>query len=130
MIDVIRPNDLIEKYKLHKVNSPPPNFNLSMVKEFYSNILSTFFESGGLVYVRGYDLSVYHRKAYADLLIPFIKGTSNNGNPTLESARILFAMLTHCDVPFSFLIFKSILSKSKRAGTHQRGSTIHLCLIT
>ncbi|CAN6542024.1 unnamed protein product [Malus baccata var. baccata] len=39
-------------------------------------------------------------------------------------------MLTHCDVPFGFLIFKSILSKSKHARTYQRGSTIHPCLIT
>ncbi|KAB2597360.1 S ribonuclease [Pyrus ussuriensis x Pyrus communis] len=48
-----------------------------------------------------------------------VLGTSYNGNPTLESARVLFAMLIHCDMSFGFLIFKSII-----------GSTIHPCLIT
>ncbi|RXH75459.1 hypothetical protein DVH24_030180 [Malus domestica] len=39
-------------------------------------------------------------------------------------------MYTCCDVPFGFLIFKSILSKSKRSGTQQKGTTIHPSLIT
>lgn len=101
-----------------------------------------------------YDLSAYHHESYVNPSIPLVKGhvskshlktfykiwsdfirrnvlgTSNNSNPTVKSARVLFAMLTPCDVPFGFLIFKSIMSKSKHAGTHQKGSTIHPCLIT
>ncbi|KAB2614198.1 S ribonuclease [Pyrus ussuriensis x Pyrus communis] len=133
MIDVIRSDDLIEKYKLHKsgglvyVRGVMVTFNPSVIYIVLElDPSSASMSSKFNIATSQYDLSVYHRKAYADLLIPLVKGTSNNGNPTLESARVLFAMLTHCDVPFSFLIFKSILSKSKRAGTHQRGSTIHL----
>ncbi|CAN6716181.1 unnamed protein product [Malus baccata var. baccata] len=64
-----------------------------------------------------------HREAYVDSSTPLVKGqlsksrfklfynnwsyflcrnvlgSSNNGNPTLESAKVLFGMLTSCDVP-------------------------------
>ncbi|CAN6541675.1 unnamed protein product [Malus baccata var. baccata] len=46
-------DDLIEQYRLHRVNSLPPNYNISMVQEFYSNIPSNFLESGRVVYIRG-----------------------------------------------------------------------------
>lgn len=51
--DVIRSDNFVERYKLQSVNSHPSNFNLSIVQEFYSNISSKFFETGGVVYVRG-----------------------------------------------------------------------------
>ncbi|KAB2636523.1 hypothetical protein D8674_027057 [Pyrus ussuriensis x Pyrus communis] len=86
LADVIRSDNLVERYRLHK----------DLVNFIRRNVL----------------------------------GTSNKGNLTLESTRVLFAKLTHCDVLFGFLIFKSILSKFKHAATYQRGSTIHLCLIT
>ncbi|RXH97541.1 hypothetical protein DVH24_007887 [Malus domestica] len=53
-----------------------------------------------------YDMNAYHREAYIDPSISLswsdflrrnILGSLNNGNPTLESARILFAMLTLSD---------------------------------
>lgn len=95
---------------------------------------SAFMSSKYNVASNQYDLRAYHREAYVDPSIPLIKsqvsksrlkpfyriwfdfirgnvlGTSYNGNPTLESARVLFAMLIHCDMSFGFLIFKSIMS--------------------
>ncbi|KAB2609979.1 S ribonuclease [Pyrus ussuriensis x Pyrus communis] len=140
-------DQVVERYRLYRVNSHPPNFNLSMVQEFYFNIPSNFPEPGGFVYVHGvivafdpsvictileldpssacvsskynvatsqYHLSAYHHEVYANpyillfkgqvsksILKPFnriwsdfiyrnVLGTSNNDNPTPESARILF----------------------------------------
>ncbi|KAB2611889.1 hypothetical protein D8674_019921 [Pyrus ussuriensis x Pyrus communis] len=59
--DAIIADDLIDCYKLHKVNSPPPTFNLKVLR------------------------------------------SSNNGNPTLEAARVFYAMMSLSDrtgVPF------------------------------
>lgn len=56
MTDVIRSDDLIEKYKLHRVTFPPPNFNLTMV----SNISSNFPDSGEAIYVRGTFVPLTH----------------------------------------------------------------------
>lgn len=177
----------MERYKLHKVNSPPPMFNLTIFQEFYANVSSKFPGFGGEMYVWRvlvpfdasficlvlslepfsvsdmssfnllicqYDKNTYHREAYIDPFIPLSKGQAsksrlkpfykswsdflcrnilgslNNGNPTLESARILYAMLTLFDVPFGYLIFKPIFSKTNSHGKQQRGSTIHSCLIT
>ncbi|KAB2599455.1 S ribonuclease [Pyrus ussuriensis x Pyrus communis] len=57
LADAISFDDLVELYRLHKVNFYLPNFNLSMVQEFYSNIPSNFPES-----------------AYANLSTPLVKG--------------------------------------------------------
>lgn len=101
-----------------------------------------------------YDKNAYHREASIDPFIPLSKGQAsksrlksfykswsdflrrnilgslNNGNPTLEYARILYARLTLFDVPFGYLIFKPNISKTKSYGKQQKGSTIHPCLIT
>ncbi|RXH68707.1 hypothetical protein DVH24_031040 [Malus domestica] len=166
-------DDLINCYKLHKVNSPPPTFNLSVVQEFYANVPSKFSNSGGKVYVRGvyvpfdsnvicdilgldlsnasnmhsfdiitchYDIHVYHHQAYLDSSIPLVKnqvsksrlqhlyrlwsvclrrnvlGSSNNGNHTLEAARVFYAMMSLSDVSFGFLIsVQSCLRRSVQA---------------
>ncbi|RXH94208.1 hypothetical protein DVH24_023892, partial [Malus domestica] len=135
--DAIIVDDLIDCYKLHKVNSPPSTFNLLMVQEFYANVPSKFPDYGGQVYVRGvyvpldsnvicdilglelskvsnmhslylitchYDIHAYHRKAYLDSFIPLCQSLAlsisiNYGNPTLEAARVLYAMLSLSDVP-------------------------------
>lgn len=53
MADAMCSHDLVEKYKLQRVNSHPSNFNLSIVQEFYSSFSLKFSESGRVVYVRG-----------------------------------------------------------------------------
>ncbi|TQD90590.1 hypothetical protein C1H46_023833 [Malus baccata] len=46
-------DDLINHYRLQKVNSPSPSFNLSVVQEFYTNVPSKFPNSKGKVFVQG-----------------------------------------------------------------------------
>ncbi|RXH78285.1 hypothetical protein DVH24_001803 [Malus domestica] len=148
MTDAIHSEDLLEKYKLERVKSPLSIFNLSGVHDFYSNVSSKFYEFGGVVYVSGinvlfntsvicsvlgldvstafntvtchYDMNAYHYEAYLDSSIPLVKGLTNNGNPTLEFTKILFAMLSGLIVPFGDIVFKSILSKNDCPGRHLR----------
>ncbi|RXH68710.1 hypothetical protein DVH24_031043 [Malus domestica] len=71
-----------------------------------------------------YDIHVYHHQAYLDSSIPLVKnqvsksclqhfyrlwsvclrrnflGSSNNGNPTLEAARVFYVMMSLSDVSF------------------------------
>ncbi|RXH70848.1 hypothetical protein DVH24_015470, partial [Malus domestica] len=85
--DAIIFNDLIDRYKLCKVNSPPPTFNLSVVQEFYANVPSKFPDFGSQVYVRGmhsfdlitchYDNDAYHHQAYLDSFILLVKNEAS-----------------------------------------------------
>lgn len=85
-------DDLINHYRLQKVNSLPSSFNLSVVQEFYTNVPSKFPNSEGKVFVRGiyvpfdshvicdilgldlsnasnihaFDLKAYHCESYLD----------------------------------------------------------------
>ncbi|KAB2625984.1 hypothetical protein D8674_017644 [Pyrus ussuriensis x Pyrus communis] len=130
-------NDLIYRYKLHKwfkSSMPmfPPNFQ----------ILGVNMHSFDLITCQ-YDIYAYHCQAYLDssiLLVknqvsksslkPFYRLGSNflrrnvlrtliNGNPTLEAARVLYVMMSLSNVPFGFLIFRSIMFKTKLPSKQQ-----------
>lgn len=74
-------------------------------------------------------LKLFHRN-WSDFLRINVLGTFNNGNPTLESAKVLHAMLSLSNVPFGYLIFHSIMSKINRPEKEQCVSIVHPCLIT
>lgn len=69
-------------------------------------------------------------RIWSDFIRRNFLGTSNNGNLTLESAKILHVMVSLSDVPFGYLLFRSILSKTKHSGKQQMGFPIQPCLIT
>lgn len=61
--------------------------------------------------------SLIHAKMiWLDFIHRNVSGSSNNVKPTFEFVRILFAMLSGSVVPFGYIIFKSILSKTDRPG--------------
>lgn len=59
-------------------------------------------------------------RIWLDFIRMNVLGLSNNGNPTLESVRILFAMLSGSVIHFGYIIFKFILSKTDRPNKQQK----------
>ncbi|RXI04898.1 hypothetical protein DVH24_039172 [Malus domestica] len=141
-------DDLINHYRLQKVNSPSPSFNLSVVQEFYTNVPSKFPNSEGKVFVQGIYVP-FDSRVICDILGLDLSNASN--------IHAFYLIICHYDMKayhreshlklfyrnWSDFICINVLGTSNNGDPtskltkvlhamlkEQHGSIVHLCLIT